>query len=332
VGLPDSMLDKVLKEIEQRDRFVLTSHARPDGDAIGSVLACGEVLRKMGKQAEVVLHDGVPTIYRPLPFANEVKQADSVNGKYEAAIVLECDSIQRTRIEGLDRHFLISIDHHATGKPFAHVNWIEPNACATAEMIFWLAQEAGVPITPEIATCLYTAVLTDTGSFCFLGTNERTFALAQQLVHAGADPARIAQSVYFSNRTSKMRLLGLALSTLHRDGALAWMYVTNEQMNHVEAREEDCEGLVNYALAIEGVEVAVFLRELESARWRVSIRSKGAVDVSDVAAKFGGGGHHCASGFSIEGPLSVVTERVNAHLRMVGVSNHGVDKIMHWQT
>jgi bifunctional oligoribonuclease and PAP phosphatase NrnA len=332
VGLPASMLNQVLKEIEQRQRFVLTSHARPDGDAVGSVLACGEVLRKLGKQVEVVLHDGVPTLYRPLPFADTVKQVDSVNGKYEAAIVLECDSVQRTRIAGLEKHFLISIDHHATGKPYANVNWIEPNACATAEMIFWLAQEAGVQITPEIATCLYTAVLTDTGSFCFIGTNERTFSLAQQLVRAGADPARIAQSVYFSNTTSKMRLLGIALSTLHRDGNLAWMYVTNEQMSRVEAREEDCEGLVNYALAIEGVEVAVFFRELEIGRWRVSVRSKGAVDVAEVATTFGGGGHHCASGFSMEGPLSVVTERVTAHIRMVGVSNRGVDKIIHWQT
>jgi len=326
------MLEEVLKEIERRQHFVLTSHARPDGDAVGSVLACGAVLREMGKDAEVVLHDGVPTIYRPLPFADAVKQANSVNGKYEAAIVLECDSVQRTRIEGLDKHFLISIDHHATGKPFANVNWIEPHACATAEMIFWLAQQAGVRITPEIATCLYTAVLTDTGAFCFLGTNERTFALAQELVRAGADPARIAQSVYFSNTTAKMRLLGEALSTLHRDGHLAWMYVTNEQMQRVEAREEDCEGLVNYALAIEGVEVAMFFRELEPGRWRVSIRSKGAVDVAEVASYFGGGGHHCASGFSMEGPLSVVTERVTAQLRMVGESKHGVDKIMHWQT
>ncbi len=326
------MLNQVLKEIEQRQHFVLTSHARPDGDAVGSVLACGEVLRRMGKDAEVVLHDGVPTIYRPLPFAADVKQADSVNGKYEAAIVLECDSVQRTRITGLDRHFLISIDHHATGKPFANVNWIEPHACATAEMIFWLAQEAGVKITPEIATCLYTAVLTDTGSFCFLGTNERTFALAQELVRAGADPARIAQNVYFSNTTAKMRLLGLALSSLHRDDNLAWMYVNSEQMARVQAREEDCEGLANYALAIEGVEVALFLRELEPGRWRISARSKGAVDVAEVAAKFGGGGHHCASGFSIDGPLSVVTERVSAQLRMVGVSRDGVDKIMHWQT
>ena len=204
------MLDQVLREIEQRNRFVLTSHARPDGDAIGSVLACGEILRQMGKSVEVVLHDGVPTIYRPLPFAEQVKQVDVVNGHYEAAILLECDSVQRTRISGLEQNFLINIDHHATGKLFGDVNWIEPSACATAEMIFWLAQQARVKITPQIATCLYTAVLTDTGSFCFIGTNERTFALAQELVHACADPARIAQSVYFSNTTAKMRLLPIS--------------------------------------------------------------------------------------------------------------------------
>src|SRR4051812_29211979 len=167
------MLQQVLKEIEQRDEFVLTSHARPDGDAIGSALACGEILRQMGKKAEVILHDGVPTIYRPLPFAENVKQADVVNGKYQAAILLECDSVQRTRIQGLEKQFLISIDHPARGKPFATVNWIGPPPCATPEMIFWLAQQAGVKIPPEIATCLYTAVLTDTGSFCFIGTNER---------------------------------------------------------------------------------------------------------------------------------------------------------------
>jgi len=326
------MLEQVLKEIEQRDHFVLTSHARPDGDAIGSVLACGEILRQMGKSAEVVLHDGVPSIYQPLPFAASAKKANSVNGKYEAAIVLECDSVQRTRLQGLDRHFLISIDHHASGKPFANVNWIEPSACATAEMIYWLASAAEVQITPEIATCLYTAVLTDTGAFCFVGTNERTFALAQELVRAGANPARIAQRVYFSNPTSKMRLLGEALTTLCRDESLAWMHVTNEQMNRVGAREEDCEGLVNYALAIEGVEVAMFFREQERGKWRVSLRSKGAVDVAEVAEHFGGGGHHSASGCLLEGTLAAVTERVTAQLRMVAPDSRGVDKIMGWQT
>ena len=209
-----------------------------------------------------------------------------MNGRYEAAILLECDSVQRTRLNGLDRQFLINIDHHATGKPFAHVNWIEPSACATAEMVFWLANQANVKITPEIATCLYTAILTDTGSFCFVGTNEKTFELAKQLVEYGAEPARIAQSVYFSHAASKMRLLGTALSNLHREGPLTWMYVTREQMDRVDAVDEDCEGLVNYALAVEGVEVAVFFREMQDGRWRVKpaqqrfdrrLRSRGAV-------------------------------------------------------
>jgi len=116
------MLDEVLKHIEQRNRFVLTSHARPDGDAVGSALACAQILRLMGKDAEVILHDGVPRIYQPLPFADRVRQAEAVNGEYEAAIILECDSIQRTRLSGLENQFLISIDHHLSGRPFAHVN------------------------------------------------------------------------------------------------------------------------------------------------------------------------------------------------------------------
>src|SRR5712692_7413911 len=187
------MLKEVLKHIEQRNQFLLTSRARPDGDAIGSALACRQILRSMGKEAEVVLHNGVPRIYQPLPFADTVVQAECVNGDYEAAIILECDSIQRTRLEGLGDRFLISIDHHVSGKPFAHVNWIDPYAVATAEMVFRLAREAGVKSSPEIATCLYTALMTDTGSFMFQGTNENTFGLARELVLAGADPAHCAR-------------------------------------------------------------------------------------------------------------------------------------------
>ncbi len=308
-------LNAILEEIGRRERFDLTSHSRPDGDAIGSVLACSEILRRMGKQAEVVLNGPVPHIYQPLPFADTVINAQYINGRYEAAIVLECDSIQRTALGGLDNQFLINIDHHLSGRPFAHVNWIDPSACATAEMIYWLAKEARVPICPEVATCLYTAVMTDTGSFCFSATNERTFALAQELVRAGANPSRIAQSVYFSHSTSKMRLLGAALSGLHRDADLAWMTVNREQMDRCGARDEDCEGLVNYALSIEGVEVALFFRELADGRWRVSLRSKGAVDVSTIAAHFGGGGHFCASGCALPGPISAAAERVLAQLR-----------------
>src|ERR1017187_6788438 len=156
------MFKDVLKQIERRNRFLLTSHARPDGDAVGSALACCQILRSMGKDADVVLREGVPRIYQGLPFADRVIQAERVNGKYEAAIILECESIQRTRLEGLENRFLISIDHHLSGRPFADVNWIDPDAVATAEMVFRLARAVKAEISPEIATCLYTALLTDT--------------------------------------------------------------------------------------------------------------------------------------------------------------------------
>jgi len=280
------------------------------------VLACWQILRQLGKEAQVVMADPVPVIYRPLPFADSIVQACEIHNGFDAAIILECDSVQRTRLQGLDGRFLINIDHHSSARPFAHINWIDPHACATAEMVYRLARQAGVPISPEIATCLYTAVLTDTGSFSFIGTNEHTFSLARELVLCGADPARIAQGVYFSHPTSKMRLLGAALSNLHREGKVSWMWVTREHMARSEANDEDCEGLVNYALAIEGVEVSIFFRELPDHRYRVSLRSKGDVNVARVAEHFGGGGHDCASGCSIDGPLSVAVARIMEQLRL----------------
>jgi phosphoesterase RecJ-like protein len=309
------MLHDVLRQIEQRDRFVLTSHARPDGDAIGSALACCQILRAMGKKADVVLHDGVPRIYRALPFADQVLQANRVAGSYEAAIILECDSVHRTRLEGLEDRFLISIDHHVSARPFANVNWIDPHAVATGEMVFRLAREAGTPFSPEIATCLYTALMTDTGSFMFQGTNEHTFALARELVLAGADPSHCARSIYFAHSVAKMRLLGEALRNLNTEGHVGWTWVTQEQMERCEAKEEDCEGLVNYVLSIGEVEAAAFFRELPGGRFRVSLRSKGKLDVARVAECFGGGGHECASGCSLDGPLAQAVRPVLEMLR-----------------
>ena len=309
------MLEDVLRQIERRDSFVLTSHARPDGDAIGSALACCQVLRAMGKQADVVLHDAVPRIYRPLPFADQVVQANRLNGSYEAAIILECDSLLRTRLEGLEDRFLINIDHHASGRPFADVNWIDPHAVATAEMVFRLGREAGVPLSPEIATCLYTALMTDTGSFMFQGTNEHTFALARELTLAGADPSHCARNIYFAHSGAKMRLLGEALRNLNQEGHLAWIWVTQEQMERCGAKEEDCEGLVNYALSIADAEVAVFFRELPDGRFRVSLRSKGKVNVAKLAERFGGGGHECASGCAVKGPLQAAVSEILSQLR-----------------
>ena len=324
------MLDRVLQEIRARRRFVVTSHARPDGDGIGSALALGQILRVMGKDAEIVMHDGVPRIYQNLPFADRAIQADSVRAGFlgnspgnplgnslgnDVVILLECDSTRRALLEGLEDYFLINIDHHVSGRNFAHINWIDSSVMATAELVFRLARLACVPVGRDIATCLYTALMTDTGSFMFEGTNEHTFTVSRELVLAGADPALCARHIYFGHSTAKMRLLGAALSNLHREGPLAWIWVTQEQMTRLGAREEDCEGLVNYALSIAEVQVAIFFRELADRRFRISLRSKGEVNVSTVAEYFGGGGHKCASGCSIDGPLALAVSRMVDRLR-----------------
>lgn len=305
----------ILQAIHDARHVLVTAHARPDGDAVGSVLACGMMLEQLGKQVTMAFSDRVPLIYRWLPCAQSIHHWQRAQGNHDLAILLECDGIERSRLKGLEGQRLINIDHHTSGRNFAHINWIDTGACAVAELVFALACAAGVRITPEMATCLYMAVLTDTGSFCYEGTDSRTFLLAHELVRRGACPANIAQDVYFSNPMSKMLLLGAALANLKRDGRIAWLSVTIADMERANAAEEDCEGIVNYAIGIAGVEVAFFLRELPDHRVRLSLRSKGAVNVAAVAESFGGGGHENASGCTLPGPLPAATEAILARMR-----------------
>ena len=315
----DEGRQQVLAAIDGAQRVLVSSHARPDGDAIGSILACGMMLEQLGKQVTLVSSDPVPRLYRWLPCVDDIQHTEEVTGDFDLAILLECDGLERSRVHGLEGLLadkrVVNIDHHASGKPFAAINWIEPEASAVAEMVFDLARAAKVRITPEMATCLYTAVLTDTGSFGYAGTDAQTLRLAAELVQFGASPAAIAQQVYFSNPLSKIELLGAALATLRRDGRLAWLWVTHDDMQRAHAAEEDCEGIVNYAIAIAGVDVAVFLRELPDQRVRLSLRSKGAVDVARIAETFGGGGHTNASGCTLPGPLPQATQEILARLR-----------------
>ncbi len=303
-------LEAVLEVVRRGRRFAVCSHARPDGDAVGSMLACGMLLAALGKLVELYSADPVPQIYRRLPCAETIRWASRVEGEYDAAILLECDGTARTRLEGLEGRVLVNIDHHASWKKFGAVNWIEEDACAVAEMVYRLTRAAGVAVTPAMATCLYTAVLTDTGSFCYEGTDAHAFELARELVQCGANPAEIAREVYFSNPLPKMVLLGAALTRLRREGRLAWLWVTDEDMMRAEASEEDCEGIVNYAIGIAGVEAAVLLRELRHEKIRLSLRSKGGVDVARIAASFGGGGHRHAGGCTLEGPLDAAMEKI----------------------
>jgi bifunctional oligoribonuclease and PAP phosphatase NrnA len=307
---PSDGLDAVLNVIRRGRRFAICSHARPDGDAVGAVLACGMMLTQLGRQADMVSADPVPHIYRGLPCAGSIRHVQSIEGDYDAVLLLECDGIQRSRLSGLEGRFLVNIDHHATGRAFADVNWIDTQACAVAEMVYRLAIAAGAEVTPQIAACLYAGVLTDTGSFCYEGTDAHAFELARELVGRGADPAGIAREVYFSNPLSKMLLLGAALSNLRREGRLAWLWVTNDDMQRTGAAEEDCEGIVNYAIGIAGVEGAVLLRELPDRRVRLSLRSKGQLNVARIASSLGGGGHLHAGGCTMQGPLREATAKI----------------------
>ena len=303
-------LAAVQEVVRRGQRFAVCSHARPDGDAVGAMLACGMILAQLGKHADLISADPVPLIYRGLPCAPSIRRLARLEGDYDAVIMLECDGIQRSRLSGLEGRFLVNMDHHATGRAFGNVNWIDTHACAVAEMVYRVAIAAGATITPQIAACLYAGVLTDTGSFCYEGTDAHAFELARELVRHGADPAGIAREVYFSNPLSKMLLLGAALTNLRREGRVAWLWVTNDDMKRTGAAEEDCEGIVNYAIGIGGVEAAVLLRELPDHRVRLSLRSKGQFDVARIAASFGGGGHLHAGGCTLEGPLREATEKI----------------------
>jgi phosphoesterase RecJ-like protein len=301
--------------VRSRDNFLITSHARPDGDAIGSSLGLMHLLHAMGKRATVALHDPLPHMYCALPGADSVI-VELPAQPAETAVFLECSSVDRSGYDVLPAEFSINIDHHQSGREFADFNWIDPQECAVGAMVYQLAVALEVTITPAMATCLYTAILTDTGSFNYASTTASTFAVAQHLVESGASPSQIAQTVYASNAPSKFHLLGEALRSLHVEAPIAWAWITQANIAEARAGVEDTEGVVNYLIGIIDVRAAVFLRELPNGDgFRLSLRSKEDVDVAKVAEAFGGGGHRNASGCTVTGALDSVLDRVLPLLR-----------------
>ena len=295
---------RILRIVCDHETFLITSHARPDGDAIGSALGLMHLLEPMGKRVTVAFADRIPTMYRCLPGIERIVP-ELPTEIPDVAILLECDSIERTGFKQIEARMIVNIDHHQSGRSFADFNWIDPTACAVGVMVYQLAIASGEEITAAMAGCLYAAVLTDTGAFTFACTDAFTFGLAEHLLERGADSTGIAQAIYFSHPESKVRLLGAALSNLEIDGEVAWTYVTLDDMERSNAIVEDCEGIVNYLISILGVRAAVFLRELPTGnRFRLNLRSKGTVDVAEVAERFGGGGHRNASGCTIDGPIA----------------------------
>jgi len=317
----------LLPLLRERHSFLITSHARPDGDAIGSALGFMHFLEAMGKDVTVAFADPIPPVYQFLPGVDHIV-SQLPAGPAECAILLECSSVERSGFQEIPATFTINIDHHKSGRPFADFNWIDSRACAVGAMLYDLFVASGIHITRAMATCLYTAVMTDTGSFTYTSTDASTFALAEHLVERGADANQIAQSIYFSNPASKIRLLAIALTNMQIEGEVAWSTLTLDEMARAGADAEDCEGIVNYLIGIAGIESAAFLRETISAsgvsEFRTSLRSKSEVDVAAVAEIFHGGGHRNASGCTLAGPLQTALTAVVAQLHIASQNRSAV--------
>ncbi len=295
--------------IRRANRFLIVPHLHPDGDALGSALGLYHALRLLGKPVvDVVCHDSVPEIYQFLPGTDQIRQELHPKEPYEVAIVCDMSQLNRAgKFEPLIRHSerILQIDHHVKMERFADVQLVNPKAGATAEEVYRLIRALGVPITLEIATCLLTGIVTDTFSFKFPNTTPRTLRIAARLQSAGANLSEINEQVFETRSFSSVKLLGLALSTLKRtdDGKIAWAVIPRSAFEEAGAHEEETEGIVNFVRSVKGVQVAFLLRETKQGKVRVSLRSRGQVNVAQIANHFGGGGHENAAGCTIEGSL-----------------------------
>lgn len=303
--------------IRRYDRFLIAGHARPDGDSLGSALALAAALEELGKCVQVVNADRHSRNYNTLPGIDSIKVGPKVDGDWEALIILECNNLQRSGIDGLGHLPAVNIDHHPKNDFFAEINWVDPSAAAVGEMIYSLILELGLHPSVDVATNLYVALLTDTGSFQFSNTTADTLRIASELVNFGANPAAIARDVLLTQPEARLRLIGRLLETLQLDPTrkIAWIVLTREMLEATGAEPDDIEGLVNYPLSIEGVEVCAFFKEQSvPADFRVSLRSKGRYNVGLVAEGFGGGGHKNAAGLSVAGSYETVRDRVIGEL------------------
>jgi len=296
---------EVAAAILARHSFVLTSHARPDGDAIGSQLALAFALEALGKTVRLVDHDPAPGPYRVFPGTGRIEVTNQYTGDADAVIVLECGDLSRTEVAGFDRAFVINIDHHLGNTIYGAVNWFDESAAACAELVADLIDALGVPWTRDIAAHLYLGIATDTGGFRHANITVRTFEACRRIAATGVEPAALSRQIFDSYSLGRVRLMGLILSGMDvfHAGRVATLYFDDQILASCGATLDDTNELVNLPLGARDV-VAVALFKLQSpGTLRVSLRSKGDVDVRAVAQIWGGGGHKNASGCTIMGDL-----------------------------
>ena len=301
---------RIVDAIRARQRFVLSSHSRPDGDSIGSQLAMAYALREMGKQAIAINADPAPPPLMAFPGVPEIRIAPAAEGDFDAAIIMECGDLKRTGVTGLERCYVINIDHHPGNSGYGQINWFDSSAAACAELVYDVVRALGVPLTKEIATHVYLAIHTDTGSFHYSGISPKTFEICRECLLAGVDPVQVARSLYDSNNMGRLKLFGAVLGAMQIDatGRIAIVYVDREMARAAGGTYEDTEGLVNLPLTVKEIEAVIFFKQEQGDEYRVSLRSKGDIDIGVIAKEYGGGGHKNAAGATITGPIEVLQQ------------------------
>lgn len=312
-------MDTVIDRMSESQALFLATHVNPDGDAIGSLLSLGLGLQQLGKRVYMYNASPIPAVYRFLPGVNGVRQTLPASAEWDAAIILDCGDIERIGeavdfVRGIP--MLINIDHHVTNTAFGQHRMVDTAACSSAEIVFRLLKRMAVEINPAIASAIYTGILTDTGSFRFANTNSAAYAISAEMVQCGVDPYTVAQHVYGTYSLGRIKLLNMALDSIEisDNGKLSLMTLTRDMFAETDTNPEDVDGMINYAKRIEDVKVAALIMENTNGaahkRFHVSLRSDGSVDVAEIAASFGGGGHFNAAGFGVETSLRKLRQTI----------------------
>ena len=316
------MLNRIIEMIRQHGTFLISSHVRPDGDAIGSELALYSVLKGMGKTVHVYNRDETPDNYQFLPGSDFIGHDFGDPENYDVVFVLDCSDPERLGEKGAviaRMPGIINIDHHVSNQRFCEAAYIDREASSTGELLYRLFREMGVAITGDAANNLYAALMTDTGGFRYRNTKSETLYAAGYLVEKGADPQWLAENIYENSPPSKVRLLSRALDTLNfsLEGKVADIVVSLACLAATGAKPDQTEGLVDIPRTIRGVGVSIFYLELEQDHYKLSMRSQGTINVEQVARHFGGGGHMNAAACKIRGDLESIRQQVVNRLRAV---------------
>jgi len=311
------MMNRIIRHLKNSNHLLLATHNNPDGDAIGSLIAMGLSLEVLNKRITLYNESPLPAVYRFLPSVDRVVGRLKTENCYDTAIILDCGELERigqeiSRVRQIPT--IINIDHHITNTSFGDYQLIETTASSTAEILYRLIKKMAIPLNRDIATLIYTGILTDTGSFRFSNTNQAAFTICEEMIRLGVNPYDIAKHVYGTYSLGRIKLLNLALDSIEisKNGKPSMMTLTRKMFAETGTQAEDVDGMINYARRIEDVKVAVLIQQAPNGKeksanpnlFHVSLRSDGTVDVAEIASAFAGGGHPSAAGFSIEAALS----------------------------